>query len=298
MNLLEIKVKGKKYELEIDQAKIILLADPAIPYIINQTIKHILEKEEVSEFEEEQNSVSSVYWNEQKIEVKRWNFFYLSPHFDLNDDLKLGSKSLVLSYLESNLREIEYSDAFTMLNQSIEVLNQEFIEENTLTKLDDLVLKGRLKQFTLKSLVKFLEIQMCLEDSSCKDFDLPIDLKVSLLFRIVSTIAKKNPERSFIVVVDKGRMTSIEFSAFKDDIPKNMVVIVMATSLLGSFDSNQVILSNKGFIDLGSQEQRFISLIQDHGISEDPILLTAQLTTLFTDTMLHGNEINQILRRI
>lgn len=298
MNLLEVKTKGRVFSINVERKKILLCLNQQLIYQLQIALKHIFEKEEISEFEEESMQQNSIYWNNQKIEQKRWSYYFLSPWFDINDDFKLGAKSLTLNYLESCIREIEYNDAFNMVNQSIISLNDEYTVDSTTVEIDNLQFFGKIKELNLKSILKLIEVKLLLDETESKDFDLSLNSKMLFLLKMCINIAKKNPEKNFCIFIEWHNLDQSNYSRLDEKIPQNMCILFYSTTLTGSYDYSDVILVNQDFIDLNDSGQRYEKLIQDYGICEDPIVLIEMLQTLFLDTKKYMTDMNQLLQKV
>lgn len=94
--------------------------------------------------------------------INDFNFFYVSYNFDLQQDLKLGTKSLSYMYLNSLFNDIEYADSYQtisfLLSEIVEGVKEDFLEDISVLMESNLSKKELIKLFTFYLIKDDLEI--------------------------------------------------------------------------------------------------------------------------------------------
>ncbi len=295
MNLLEISYNHIKYPIQLDQCKVLIGNNHPLKYLLMKTLFHIIEKESFSDYEEEHNTSASVLFNEQKLEAKRWSCYLAHAWFDFNEDIKLGSKSLLTQYTESALREIEFEDSFNMLNQSIQALNDDFIQEKTSKQVGNYNLDISLKGINIKNLVKMLQARILLDDCEIIDNDLDYFSKIKFQFILVNSIAKKNMEKNFLVVVEVSSLNEETYDYLTKEIAKNMYILILTDDLRCKVDYHNIAIIGKEFIDLNDECALFEKMIVEYGIENDTDALISKLNELFSNPIANKTEIYRFM---
>lgn len=104
------------FDISIDNYKLILGKNYNLKFEIISSIIQYFEKKNYSEYQNINNNKCHFEINEKRIDTKEWELFIVNSYFDLNNDLKLGSKSILYKYFEVILRDIEYSDTVNTIN--------------------------------------------------------------------------------------------------------------------------------------------------------------------------------------
>ena len=150
MRKIEISDYEDTWSFSIERVKIVQGENK---YRFFKALQHQLLKEDASEYESEQNQRNEMKINGQKYDTKTNKIFVLNPLSNFDEELKLTAKSLLVEYLDSQLKDVDYQDEFIMLNQSIEVINQELYDELSVESFET-KLSFCLPSFTLKTLIK------------------------------------------------------------------------------------------------------------------------------------------------
>lgn len=180
MRKIEITDYDDSWIFSIDRLKII---QGEKKYRLYRSLLHQLMKEEISEFESESNLQLEVRINGQKYDLKTNKIYQFGMFSNLDEEVKMSAKSLLVDYLDSQLKDVDYQDEFIMLNQSIEILNQELLDELNIES-NDSKLVFRVPAFTLKTLIKNSVSEIYKNELHSNDYDFNIDEKFNVYFNI------------------------------------------------------------------------------------------------------------------
>jgi len=117
MRKVEISDYEEAWKFSIDRVKIIQGDNK---YRLYKSLQHQMMKEDASEYESERNDQLEIKINGQKLDTKINKIYLLNLFTNFDDELKLSARSILVEYLESHLKDVDYQDEFIMLNQSID----------------------------------------------------------------------------------------------------------------------------------------------------------------------------------
>lgn len=194
MNKLTIINNKKRLDIIIKHYKCVIGKDELTKDLIEQTICNYFNKLNLSEYALENEVTYELLLDDQRINVKDYDFYHITPYFNLESDKKLNSKSLSLAYIVSLLENVEYKEQF----QTIELLMNSIFED-----LDFIFDKEFIRpvfniEFTKKELIKFLEFEFSKDESIINNYDLNLHERIRLQLLMVKEIARKSNNKTFI----------------------------------------------------------------------------------------------------
>ncbi|MCK9166893.1 MAG: hypothetical protein RBS76_05280 [Acholeplasmatales bacterium] len=221
--------------------------------IVKIIIKHF-NKVDNSPYSIEEELTSSVLINDKKIDFKRIKLLEVNNHFNLNDDLKLRTKSLTLNLLETVFYDIEYNEEVNTLN----ILNASLAEYMTAE------LKETTESFeyavdfddlTIKTIIKNLNLKIIKNLNELNQYDLDYENNIGFQIDIVNKIASLNKNIDFLVIVEIPKLTKAIISKLNDFKNDNLKVIVLCPE--AKVDSNiaikNILSCNNQVIDLSNE---------------------------------------------
>ncbi len=265
MRKIEITDYDDSWVFSIDRLKII---QGEKKYRLYRSLLHQLMKEEVSEFESESKIQLEVKINGQKYDVKTNKIYQFSMFSNLDEEVKMSAKSLLVDYLDSQLKDVDYQDEFIMLNQSIEILNQELLDELSIES-NDAKLCFRVPTFTLKSLIKSTVSEIYKNELHSNDYDFNVDDKFNVYFDIWNRIAEKNPSRNYIVLIVLDELIPTVYDKIKSLEINNLQFILFANRLHCNIDYQDVYMIGRMKIDFCDDESIFENLVIEKGFAQD-----------------------------
>lgn len=193
MHKVSIHNNGEFVEFIVNRSKLVIGRDYEVK---NTIIKMFLNKfDKVGNSDYCENNYSNkLMIDEEDISISDYDFFYVNSRFNLNDDLKLGTKSLSLRYLNSLFDNIEYEDTF----QTVNILLTDLIE-NLISDEESSIMPNIGFQMTKKYLIKLIEMSFLKDDEEINNYDLSLKEKISLQLNLIKTIKKTSNKRIIIL---------------------------------------------------------------------------------------------------
>lgn len=131
-------------------------------------IEQIITRNNDSEYYENLNS-SSIKLNDQNLNGINSIYFTLNPYFNIDVDLKLGTKSLLLKYLEIILEDMSFINKIEDIDNFITELNQnndiDIIEDNYKLIFD-------FDNIEIKDIIKFMKPKILINDYEANYLDM------------------------------------------------------------------------------------------------------------------------------
>ena len=174
----------------------------------------------------------------------------------------------ILEYLDAQLKDVDYQDVFIMLNQSIELINQELLDEINVESNETRVAFS-LQPFTLKSLIKNTIAEIYKNDLHACDFDLKLIEKIRLYLKTMVCIADKNQARHYFVLVVLDEMSPIIYDEIKGINKNNLQLIVFVNLINCIVEYQDIYMIGKLKMDFGDDESIYENLVIEKGIALD-----------------------------
>lgn len=279
MKLIQFEDNEEKWLFGIDKVKYVIGSNSNSKYRLYKMLQHLLNKEDQSDYENENNNIKCLL-NEQRLDLKVWKMYEYSNQSNLNDELKLSSKSLLVEYIESVFKEIDYEEMFIMLNESVKQFNFEFLNNCSLIS-ESIELKLLLDEFTLKSLIKSMTPILLKEEMYANDFDLSNIEKIKLYIRIIDEIAHKNKNKEYLYIIQFEKVDHEFESMIHSIISDNLHILVFTNYISTKINYKDIYCVDRIKLDFAIEEELFQKLIIDCGTSYDIHDLHEMLEKLF-----------------
>lgn len=159
-------------------------------WIIKKSVNSNLNRVGSSDYSEENNNKTFIKIDGNDIS-KFDELVFIDDNYDLEDDSKLGSKSLMLKYILKLINENIMSDEFLQLNCMLELFTN--MLSNNLFEVEAIKLSA-------KTLVKQIAISVLKEGFSCNSNDLTYEETIIIQLELLKNIITK--EKRYIVVID------------------------------------------------------------------------------------------------
>ena len=134
----------KTYNFIVDKAKYVYNDDISQYWTLKRAINSIIYKTSKSEYAQENNRSIIFNINDEYI-TKYDDIFLVNPSFDIDEDAKLGTKSLMLRYLLSKQYDIDIKEDFfqvkSILNYFADILSDDNISVQISESLNKLICK-------------------------------------------------------------------------------------------------------------------------------------------------------------
>ncbi len=255
MNKLTV-VKGlDKYEIILQDYKMIYGLNYNIKFDILRTILRFYKNNKSSEYAVEENNVARLYINDKEVKPKDILVFHVNKHYSIIDDFKLSTKSLISKYLETLLSNESFFDTINTLNILFESLSQEITIESSVS--------GCFNTMVPKQLIKLLTPQYLENDISKDEYDLSLEEIILFQLNLIDYINKHdNTINHIIICIELPKLTETIYSKIKE--MKNCYILIF-TDLEDSQieDISKYYLCENKILDLADENQVF-NLICDN----------------------------------
>lgn len=249
----------------IDKIKIILGKER---YRFFRALKHQFLKEEKSEYETSIDSELSIKVNNQRFDSKNYKLYLVDLNSNIDDEVKLSSKSMFTEFLESKLKAVDYEDEFIMLNQSIDILNQSTLEDISIT-FNDVKIIFELPKFSFKTLIKSLTSSQLKNDVFSLDYDLSLEEKLELYLNVIESIALENKTRHHTLVLVVDKLPKSIYNKIEQSLPDNLNIILFAHNFEYDVVYKDIFIIGNGSLDLSNDEDIYNHLVIDKGLAVD-----------------------------
>ena len=265
MRKVEISDYEEAWKFSIDRVKIIQGDNK---YRLYKSLQHQMMKEDASEYESERNDQLEIKINGQKLDTKINKIYLLNLFTNFDDELKLSARSILVEYLESHLKDVDYQDEFIMLNQSIDLINQGIFEDLCIESNDSKMMFA-LQPFTLKTLIKSSIAELYKNELHANDYDLTLNEKMILFFTVLNRISLKNQSRNYIVLVVIDELTSIIYEELISSSNANLQYVVFVNDLHCVVNYQDLYVVGKIKMDFSDEESIYENLVIEKGIAQD-----------------------------
>lgn len=194
MNKLTIINNKMTIDIIIDDYKCIVGNDFTTKDLIEKTIHHYFNKLCQSEYSKENNIGYYILLDEQSVNIKDFDYYYVTPFFDMDLDLKMGSKSLSLAYINSLLENVDYDESF----QTISILMNDIFENLDNTFEEEGIMPVFNMEFSKKEFIKLLELEFSKSDCVINNFDLSLHERIRLQLLMIKEVSRKSDRKTFI----------------------------------------------------------------------------------------------------
>ena len=255
-------VKGdNKINFVIDKIKIFYGNNYILKKQIIKYLEQSITKSAISEYFENIIGNLELLYNDEKINTNQYEIYFLKDNYDIDSDLKLGSKSLSQKYLENKLKDVEYDEMFNMIKELLKNFNIEYLEEHVNFDLKKTKVNFSIEELQLKQLIKLLDVNITSDNLIKNSFDLSYEELLEFQLKMLYEIAKQNP-KTFFVVIDIP-ITEYIYRLITNCEISNIKFLILQNLSMQHIDVNQYILVNKKIIDLAQTEEINTFLINE-----------------------------------
>lgn len=239
--------------IDIEDYKFLIGDNYKEKFKIYEIIKSAFSKTPNSEYAIENLQKHSVLFDEKPLDVRNWKYFEITPFFDLENDLKIGTKSLIGKYLDSFSLELEQNEIFSTLQILVNSLNEEFFSKETKLEFGEKEFKLQLANITRSAIIKEVFGQILCEDSDCNHADLSYEEIILLQLKLVEKIAFSNREKLIFLYCNIPFLTS-KILEFVIGMKQQGLFVLIETLKIRSVPLEKVTISSRHYIDFANKE--------------------------------------------
>lgn len=265
MEKITLKYENESLDIIINKSKYIIGDNYKLKFDYIQAIRNHFNKTSQTEYNEQFQNRRCVYIDDKVADVRKWNLIEINSFFDLNSDIKLGTKSVLLKYYESMLKDIEYSDLVTTINGLLNDLNETFINNDNEFENLDIALNNNIQLINTKSILKMLEVTLIKNEMEANCYDLKYEELINIQIQIAYKIAFNNQDKMYIVMLDINEVTKEISKIIKKLDLDNLFVLIFTNKIkcLDTIQLDQVAYCNTSCIDLINEEHLYNKIILD-----------------------------------
>lgn len=243
----------KEKTLDIENYKFLIGDNYREKFKIFETIRSCFNKVPNSEFAIENNLKHRMFFDEKPLDPKQWRYFELTPFFDVETDIKLGTKSLMGKYLDSFANDLEQNEIFNTLQILINSLNDEFFDKETCINLGDKEFKLQLSDVNRSTISKEIIGHIIHNNFECNSSDLSYEEIILLQLKIIDVIASKNNDKLMFVYCNFPYLTS-EIKTHIIGMKYENLFILIDTLHISNISISDIAVSSKHYIDFTNEE--------------------------------------------
>lgn len=215
MKKITIPLNDGKLEISIDKYKIFYGSNYICKYNIIKTLKSFFLS---STSDSNSFTNNNILLNDSLINRKDWLLYEVNQNFNLEDDVKLGSKSLILKYLESKMVDFEYDDSFITIKTILENIETDYFENINYFD-EEFSIKFSFDEITTKKILKLLSGKILINGSEDSMYNLSYYQIIKLQLMMLNEISNTSEKEIIIVLdghVDDKILDTIDMTNFKN----------------------------------------------------------------------------------
>lgn len=220
----------RKIEFCLETIKFVHFKTNEDHWLIRQCLNKELYKIPLSEYKDETKGKTYIEIDGEPLS-KDCELININESFNLEEDLKLGAKSLMIKYISNKLVSKEYSDEVVQLNSMFSLLS-ELISDDMITFIAN-DLNG-------KNLPKLMEAKVLKDELISNSLDLTFEEFIEFQVNIVKGIV--NGTKNYLVVINIKLLTQSLYQLFAELSNLCKVVVIWEYS-------NVVLLNNNIYVD-------------------------------------------------
>lgn len=248
---------------------------------------------DASEYAIEHDLSSGIKIDDKPLDTKRWKFYEIQSRFDIDYDLKLGSKSVSLKFIESALVNIEYEPLIQTINNLFKDL-EIMIEELLNVFESDIEFKANLPEMSLKTILKLIELNLYNDDSKMTMYDMNIMSTIELQTKIIKKIAELNPQNEYILCIEALKMSEELMKEVQNHQIPNLSILVITEDRVDTNVNNVVNVSNK-IIDFANEVDLYNEIVMEADFQMSMELLKEYLSAYIKKDEIFGQKITKYL---
>lgn len=298
MENFTVNFLNKKIHFGINKMKLFMGSNFTIKFEMIQALRSHFYKSNTTEYNQRFDR-KSLYVNDKIADIRHWEYYEISPHYDLQSEMKLGTKSLILRYFEALLKEVEYGETLFTLNLLIKRVEEEYLESDSIFD-DELSLKGIIQEHTLKAILKQVQPLLMIEGLDANVYDLSYYDILILQLKLLNQIADRNKDKSFVCCLFLSDLNGDFLQKICDLIQSNMYCIIIAEGLLDEIDMeniniNDIAICEKKVTDLSNEEHLYENVIMDFPSHMDLVELKKRIMNSYIVNTDKSDKIRQYL---
>jgi hypothetical protein len=175
---------------------------------MRRVFEQVFEKLDQSDYEETMDSTKSIRFDGAPLNLRNCEYHELSPYHDMNDELKLRSKSLMSNLVLSSLQDIVYHEDFSTLQGLYDDFSSTINEFLPIIS-HDIRLESRMKELDVKSILKLMDVFFTKDDLLIHPTDFDYEEYLLVQIALINHLASKNRDKTYFGWIDVPILTKI-----------------------------------------------------------------------------------------
>lgn len=278
MNRFSIGLGYKEYSIDVENYKFIIGNNINVKYSFYSVIKSAFSKINNSDYAIECNNKHQLKFNEKVVDPRKWKYFEVTPFFDFETDLKMGTKSLFSKYYESFADNLEQNEIYNTISILVNSLNDDFFDKETKLSFGEKTIGLRLGEISRGTFSKEVIPSLTSNDLECNFSDLSYEDIIILQLNIIERIMSKGVEENVLVYCYIPQLTRRIESAIYGMTYENGFIFI-DTSSIPNVRPQDIYIAGKHCIDPANDED-LIDKIMDFPfhIEKDNLILKLKNT--------------------
>ncbi len=252
MDKFTIINENNKINIIIDKIKIFYGKNYSLKKRIIANLEQALTKNSSSEYAKNTYKEIDLNINDQKINTSQFEIYKITSDFDIDSDLKLGTKSLCQKYLEKKLENLEYNDLYNTIKELLKIFDMEYLSNNTNMQLSLSNLNFQTGDLEIKQFIKLIKPKLIENDLEKNYFDLTYEELIEYQLNMIYEIAKDN-DKTHIIIIDT-HLTKNLFNKILNINEANIKFIILQNLYNDNIKLADYILINNKILDLADEE--------------------------------------------
>ena len=288
----KISIDGMKVNnniILVDKYKLLFGFNANNKFKIRNSIKRYFDKDQKTEYEIEKNIRNSVLINDRYVDLRNTELFEINELYDLKEDTKLGTKSILQKYYDLLLDKIEYNEIYTSIANLLKSLEDEI---DLQIPYDNINLIGEISDLTKKALVKMINVTTTKDELVTSPYLLEYEETILIQLNIVEKMARLDTEKEYLVMLNIPVLSKQIYNKISHEVD-NLTILVFTYILddIKDVKLDNIAIIDDDIYDLQNEEQLYdISLTLNENIS------IAELKEKYY--YMHIKSINNVVKKI
>jgi hypothetical protein len=258
MNKIKVTTNKETIDFTIGPRKFFLGPNYSSKYEIIQAFRKVYYKMDTSEYEEECQINQKIEIDGKEVESRKSVLFEVNSSFQIDSDLKLGSKSLLQRYLEFKLVNIEYNETLGAINILFDDLLTDVNEMIGLER-GDFNITLTVEELTTKQLLKLFSADIIKDELCANCCNLSYDEIILYQLELINAIASEFDLKDYFVLIDVQRVSKTILEYLKKNERSNLYYMVFCDQKM-AVSVEEVVYFKDRTIDFFDDNQLYESI--------------------------------------
>lgn len=217
MREIKLYIDNEEISFAIDKYKILYGEDYLKKYKIFNKVEKYFKTKNDGEINSE-----DVFLEGDPLNKNDFLFLKIVSNFDLEEEIKINSKTLIKKYLELKLQNIDYLEELNTLKIMLESLNNNFVSDNLNIECNGKIINFSFDEIDNREMIKLLNVDIRnLEYDKISIYDLDYHDTILLQLNMIENIMKLNEKPIFLLIdcyLDEYLLNKVLLLNSKDSI--------------------------------------------------------------------------------